>query len=716
MNQERIVSKNNISFVGFYTVIFVLVSFLCFSFYFILGKTFFTTTDGKVQHILALCYYGEYLRSIFNVFFTQGKIVIPQWDFNLGLGSDIIQTLHYYVIGDPFSFFSVFFSTENMHILYAVNIFLRLYFTGLSFFAFCKYHNFKSYASLYGAFIYVFCGFSFFCAPRHPYFINPMIWLPLLLIGIDKILEKKKILFFSFFTFVACSSNFYFFYMLTIIVFIYALVRFFFYFPKTEYKNIWKYVILTMLGYIIGICMAAFLLFPNIEGFLLCGRAEEENSLTFLYRANYYIKMILSFTAPSTFGSYSTFGYASTALPLTIYLFTQKDKISRQIKIFLLIEIIFFLFPFFGSSFNGFSYSSNRWGFAFSFAVAAGIAYVLPNAERCSWKNIRMIMISCGAFCLAVFILSFFSHDVKEQFLLQYIILFASILILSLLYIFKFPVKTAYFSLALLSCIFQANFRYSPKGLDYLKDTVSLEEYKELKAEFSTPLSIDDRDFYRVETAYLKSCNAPAVSNFKGTTYYWSMNNGLLYEFYKKNNLNNDTQKSIGFPYNYSLISLLNIKYYLVPEEMVSAVQKYFEYTGKDYLKYKIFENTEFNHFGSTANGEKLKNIKTGVNKLTAQSDFKKEEKIFLSIPYSKHWKAKIDKIPGEIKPAETAFMELNIPAGNHTIELTYNNFYFDLGLIVSLVSFLIFAALIIIESKKNQHKEISKNRDALEY
>ena len=118
----RLLRLNYFLFFSFYTAIFVVTSLSCFALYFILRKTFFTTYDGRVQHIAALSYYGEYLRSLFHSFFIEGKFYFKQWDFNLGFGADIIQTLHYYVIGDPFSFLSVFFSTKNMHILYNINI------------------------------------------------------------------------------------------------------------------------------------------------------------------------------------------------------------------------------------------------------------------------------------------------------------------------------------------------------------------------------------------------------------------------------------------------------------------------------------------------------------------------------------------------------------------------------------------------------------------
>ncbi|SJZ65537.1 YfhO family protein [Treponema porcinum] len=716
MNNLKAKKYRDFLFFAFYTAIFTVIAVACFVLYFVLDKTFFTTYDGRVQHIAALSYYGEYLRSLFHSFFIEGKFEVQQWDFNLGFGADIIQTLHYYVIGDPFSFLSVFFSTKNMHILYNVNIFLRLYCIGIAFLAYCRYHKFDRQASLCGAFVYIFCGFSFFCAPRHPYFVNPMIWLPLLFIGIDKIFREKRILFFAFFVFVSTASNFYFFYMLSIIVFVYALIRFFFVFPKNKYKNIWRYILLALAGYVLGVCMAAFLFFPNVSGFFLCGRSEEEKPLTFLYRPNYYIKMFLGFVAPSTFGSYSTFGYAAPALPLTICLFRMKDKISRQLKLSITIGLIFYLLPVFGCIFNGFSYPSNRWGFAFSFSIAIGVSYVLPSAIKYTWKEIRSIMIACILLCCFVFALSIFISDVREQFLLSYTVLFVTILILSAVYIFRCSVKIPYFILILISVIFQANFRYSPRGLDYLSKGISTDEYVELQREYTTNFPIEDSEFCRVETACLKSPNAPAVSGIKGTTYYWSINNGLLYEFYRDYNLKNNLLSSFGLENNEYLFSLLNVKYYIVPAEKTADIPQSFIDTGKNYIGYKIFENKNFQYFGFSESGEHLKNVKTSTNKLTAEISPEKDCTIFLSIPYSKYWNAKIDNKKTDIRLAKTAFMELTVPEGTHLIELTYKNNSFILGVIVSVFCFIIFVTISVYNNflsickKKCKYETVTKN------
>ena len=40
------------------------------------------------------------------------------WDMNIGYGSDILTTLHYYVIGDPLTLLSVFVPAEHTETLY----------------------------------------------------------------------------------------------------------------------------------------------------------------------------------------------------------------------------------------------------------------------------------------------------------------------------------------------------------------------------------------------------------------------------------------------------------------------------------------------------------------------------------------------------------------------------------------------------------------------
>ena len=95
----------------YYTLCFAAVCLVVLSWFYLRGRTLIYNGDGWKQHYKALVYYGRYLRSIAQSVLSGNGLVIPHWDPTIGEGSDILTTLHYYVIGDPFTIGSVFFAT-----------------------------------------------------------------------------------------------------------------------------------------------------------------------------------------------------------------------------------------------------------------------------------------------------------------------------------------------------------------------------------------------------------------------------------------------------------------------------------------------------------------------------------------------------------------------------------------------------------------------------
>lgn len=80
-------------------------------------------------------------------------------------------------------------------------------------------------AVMAGALTYVFCYWAIYNAARHPYFLNPMIYFPMLIMGIEKILRKEKPYLFILSVCLSAVSNFYFFYMLALLTAVYAMIR-----------------------------------------------------------------------------------------------------------------------------------------------------------------------------------------------------------------------------------------------------------------------------------------------------------------------------------------------------------------------------------------------------------------------------------------------------------------------------------------------------------
>ena len=108
---------------------------------------------------------------------------------------------------------------------YTLLILLRIYLAGLTFSFFCFQRKEHSSAILMGALLYAFSFWTIYAAVRHPYFMNPMIYFPLVLAGVDRIL-RKDVRFFTFSLAAAVLSNFYFGYMICLLVILYCIFRY----------------------------------------------------------------------------------------------------------------------------------------------------------------------------------------------------------------------------------------------------------------------------------------------------------------------------------------------------------------------------------------------------------------------------------------------------------------------------------------------------------
>ena len=124
-----------------YTLGFLLCAAGCYCWFLIKGKSLIVDSDGWRQHFAAFVYLGQYGREVARTLLTTHKLVLPQWDFSIGLGSDVLPTLHFYAIGDPLDLLSVVCPTRYAAYLYSFLSLLRLYLAGLAFGAFCFVKN-----------------------------------------------------------------------------------------------------------------------------------------------------------------------------------------------------------------------------------------------------------------------------------------------------------------------------------------------------------------------------------------------------------------------------------------------------------------------------------------------------------------------------------------------------------------------------------------------
>ena len=120
---KKLDKKRNIDFYLLYTLVFLAVALALYLKFFANGKSLVWSHDGVPQHLNSLAYYGKYLRKVLHTLFIEHKLSLPLWDMHIGYGSDILTTLHYYVIGDPLTLLSVFVPASKTEALYAFTSF-----------------------------------------------------------------------------------------------------------------------------------------------------------------------------------------------------------------------------------------------------------------------------------------------------------------------------------------------------------------------------------------------------------------------------------------------------------------------------------------------------------------------------------------------------------------------------------------------------------------
>ena len=521
---------------GVYTLMFLLMCIVAFLPFFTEGKSFVWgagVEDGLSQHFSALAYYGEALREFFrNLLAGHPKLVM--WDMSLGYGADILSTLNYYAIGDPLNLLYGFVSPKNTETMYDFMILLRMYLAGITFIMYARKMKKRSYGTVIGALVYVFSGFCFRLGLRHPFFINPMIYFPLLCLGIEKIYQRERPYVFIFAVCVSAMSNYYFLYMLTIFVVIYAWIRFYKYTEENKMKNFFLTILKFGIYYTLGIAMAAVILLPSVIGFLGNGRygkGVDWKSLI-VYPGKYYLLFIENFIGYGNMGSNTNAGYLPIVGIVVLFtLFSQRMK-HKKYRVAFIASIIALILPIFGYAFNGFSYANNRWAFALSFIVALLTAEMYPRLFVMSKR--QQIGIGAGIIIYTVFciIVNASGEEIlKNKGIMAACGLIAVFYILLLIFqrlgydTQKRIVRVSMAILLLISVGVHGYYRFDPKEYAYTQEFMDQgQAYRTLKEDNIRMLSkVNDPSVYRVHAEGYRYKNYGLINHLNTISGYYSI-------------------------------------------------------------------------------------------------------------------------------------------------------------------------------------------------
>ena len=591
---NRITTKNNrIFFFATYSLLFVILCMAVFCWHFLSGRTLIWQTDGLPQHYRALVYYAQYLRSMIREWFGSGHISVKEFGFELGEGNDILTTLHYYVIGDPLTLLSVFVPTDKMYLFYNFLSVFRMYLSGLAFSLLCFYVKPETdeRGILAGSLSYAFCYWAVHHAARHPFFLAPMIWFPLLILGIEKILREKKPLLFIGAVFLSAVCNFYFFFMLVVLTVIYAFVRI-----GTAYRfhiRIMAEKMFSLLGYsAIGLCMSAAVFLPVLAAFAGDDRRNAAASLSLLFSKAYYSSVPGMFVSEGT-ADYLFLGFAAPVLLAVLLLFLRKGH--RCLKIYYGICGVFLIFPVFARFLNGMSYAYHRWSWAIALLCAFTLVAVWDDLISPDPKLYRNLWMAFGGYVLLC-LLCENSHETKTLIGLSCSALCLLILAPKGLISHSPKVKTC-ISTALLcvSIFFIGYYTYGPVKDSFTEESIEVSEAREGYRNNETALLrqvAEKGSFYRYSGRNLTQ-NAGLTESISSTQYYWSLTNASVSGYRREMEMREYLLQEYEGDDDRSIPLLLgDVMYYIAPAGETKGIPYGFTLVAED-EKNAVYQNQE---------------------------------------------------------------------------------------------------------------------------
>jgi len=615
-------SKNKrnekLSYYLVFTAVFLFMLPLIYGYFVLSHKSLIFEVDGVSQHYPALAYWGHYLRqAIKNIF--SGNFTLPLWDFSFGYGADIFTTLGFYVVLEPFSLLAVFVPQKNTELLYNLLVILRIYCAGIAFSVFSRRMKTDCFSSLCASIIYMFCGYSLYSSIRHPFFITPMILLPLILTGVEKILNKEKPYVFIIYTFIACVTNYYFFYMIIVLTVIYILIRCLYMYKIKKFQNLAVNAIKFLLYGIISLMLAAPIFIPNILAMLNTSRAGTKTTVDFFYRPEHYIKFISSFAAFDYPSNWLCLNFTSIAFVSVVFMFL-KRKINKPIKAGFIVLTLIALFPFCAYIMHGFSYVSNRWVFGYGFLIAFIVARMLPDLLLPKVKEV-LILMACS---VIYFVFILIEPLRNESAVTATVIIMIFCIVILIFYMantgllkgklfsgnFKLTQKIIMLFLCIAGVAVNAMYIYSPEeSFKYINkfqnNGTTYFESVDTAAAAISKIKKEDNSFFRYESNTGPQ-NTPIVNNVYGVSYFYSIGNPNISQFLKELSLNNNSSFHYSNMDSRAIVDIISgVKYYVnsgsnknnIPYGFGKKIMTYKSGSGK---KYEVYKNKNYLPFGYT--------------------------------------------------------------------------------------------------------------------
>ena len=528
--------------------------------------------DAVNQHLTFLVHYRKegWLQAIGN------------YDFYKGLGEDYMTSGSFLALFDPFNvvFFLLPFS-DKMN--YTLVMALKQLTCAFTMFLYLHYKKVGNGKGIIISVAYMLTGFTAFTFVRHYNLTAGPIYLPLAIMGLEKIIAKQRPYLFIGAIFFCLLTNFYVFFSLSLFCVAYAIA--YWYLRVREegetpsVKNFFSRLLPVLGVYLLAIGIAGFMLLPNIYGFFNSARSSSKGLEFFSFDTFY--SQFRSLVFSTTGAHYSVMSLNVGFTVLGVYAFSKRNERTRIYAWFVVALTVGYLFPAFGYAMNIFNYSNNRWSYGLSFFTFVLIALQSKEettdeafGDKQTSRVNETLLVYFGVVVLSA-LLAFFEKSGWSlwKILLSLCLVGAVVVGLffwrksgkKILWFQKFYKPTVLFTLSFVltvGCAFGYYSVYSTQfngATEYAKLFSTQEQYLSKK---------NAEEYFRSDSAteerwYSTFSNSGLNNRYYSTKAYNSISNKYVYEFLKENGVYNPTQNLgiSGLDERWALQNLLSVKY-----------------------------------------------------------------------------------------------------------------------------------------------------------
>lgn len=465
------------------------------------------------------------------------KLLFEQWSKgewfyadHFGLGGDIFAGLGYY------------YSTSIVFILTCVVVYLLatlslidpttivfwaqltlfvsiVRMTFISFFAFLFLNKIFQHrrAAWVGSVVYATSVIYFRHVFYWEFFADALLWLPLLLLGIEKIIRKESSYLFIFAVAISLFDNFYFAYINFLLAFIYICMRFLSRWTDNEASILQQIGIYIRSG-LIGFCLGAVSFIPSAIAFF--------NN----YRPDYPFDIPLFEWKDSLLFNGKTM-WMPLIVPLLLGCISfYRHRLFRSVSLLLLFMWIVHYSPKAASIFNGFSAPQFRWEYFIGLLSAMLVTFTIIH-----WRELQKRDFIGGALLtLMLYTLSYHSFPRVKMFqqyeyaLLLIIGSFTLLFVISgLLQKRQMWIGTLLLSSIVILNLFASSKLAPPSGENNVTAAFLNSDHYNPKATelLLHRLTTRDSSFYRIDWMVPTRNNTPLVQQFNGMSVYSSILN-----------------------------------------------------------------------------------------------------------------------------------------------------------------------------------------------